>query len=281
MAELSQEVERVVREVLASMGLAPTATESSCATACRGTTSNPSLLADRGSAGQLGQAVSPGGAGPDNKLSQAVAHPSSTQQAKRASGDLVIQSRVVTLKDLPERLDRVRRLIVPPRAVVTPSVRDLARRYHVAVVHATHEMGATNNGSGLKVPMILTGTSYDPAPLVKVLTDEGYNVATERLDCLIASTDRMKEEFRGGLALGLLLTRHAAAAMCLANRLAGIRAVRGTKAEEVAAESAAIGANVLVADPEARGFFPMRQLVVQFLRGGPRECPKVFCDRLG
>jgi hypothetical protein len=244
MAELSQEVERVVREVLASMGLAP---------AAGATGSLPA------SAGASRAAVS--------------------DSAKPASGDLVVQSRVVTLKDLPERLDRVRRLIVPPRAVVTPSVRDLADRYRVVVVHATHE--TVTNGSGLRVPMILTGTSYDPAPLVKALADEGYSVATQNMDCLIASTDRMKEELRGGPALGLLLTKHAAAAMCLANRLAGIRAVRGARVEEVAAESAAIGANVLVVAPEAQGFFPMRQMVVQFLRGGSRECPKVFRERLG
>jgi hypothetical protein len=49
----------------------------------------------------------------------------------------------------------------------------------------------------------------------------------------------------------------------------------------VAADAAAVGANVLVVDPAAQGPFAMRQILRQFLRGWPRSCPGVFSERLG
>ncbi len=68
--------------------------------------------------------------------------------------------------------------------------------------------------------------------------------------------------------------------MCLANRRAGVRAIRGAAVEAVAADAAAVGANVLIVDTSAAGFFAVRQLVGRFLRGGVRECPEVFRKQL-
>jgi len=80
--------------------------------------------------------------------------------------------------------------------------------------------------------------------------------------------------------LGVLLTRHAAAGLCLANRLRGVRAVTGVEAPAVAVATAAIGANLLVMNPLVGSFFQLKQMVTEFCRGGARPCPEVFRARL-
>jgi hypothetical protein len=68
--------------------------------------------------------------------------------------------------------------------------------------------------------------------------------------------------------------------MCLANRQRGVRAVSGADAAAVAAAATAVGANLLVVDPAAAGFFQLKQMAAEFCRGGVRACPAVFRDRL-
>ena len=228
MAEPASQLERIVLEVLADMGLAPR----------------------------------PGPAGATGP----------------AEGDLIVERRVVTLADLPERLDGVRRVVVPPGAVVTPSVRDALHRRHLPLIFGTPTTQASAGSP--RVILMTLGAKHDPAPLVKDLAGEGFAVEPRRVDCLIAATDQLAGELRPGGTLGVLLTGHAAAALCLANRLAGVRAVRAATVEGVSADAEAVGANLLVVDPAAQGSFPTRQMVLRFLRTGPWECPQVFRQRL-
>ena len=96
------------------------------------------------------------------------------------------------------------------------------------------------------------------------------------LDCLIVATEQLAAETARSDTLGVLLTPHTAAGLCLANRLRGLRAVTGGDAPAVAAAAAAVGANVLVVDPRAGTFFQLKQMVAEFCRGGVRPCPAVF-----
>ncbi len=110
---------------------------------------------------------------------------------------------------------------------------------------------------------------------------EGFRVEGFNTDCLIAATDQLAQELSQPDTLGVLLSRHVAAGLCLANRLRGIRAIGGGDAPSVAAAAAAVGANLLVADPQAGSFFQLKQIVTEFARGGVRPCPDVFGEKLG
>ena len=113
------------------------------------------------------------------------------------------------------------------------------------------------------------------------LAREGLTVESSASDCIIAATDQLASETAQPNTLGVLLTRHTAAGLCLANRLPGVRAVAGADAPAVATAAAAVGANVLVADPDAGTFFQLKQIVTEFCRCGVRPCPEVFRARLG
>lgn len=239
MADLPIDVEKVVREVLAEMGLAP----------------DPSPAKGKGK-----RETAPGAKGEGSK-------------------ELTVGSRVVTLAELGDRLDSVHSVVVSAGAVVTPAVRDELLRRNIALVYAEPE--PLQRPGRPRLAAFATGTNFDPASMLKGLHEEGIAADCQRLDCLIATVDALVVELAKPGTLGLLLTEHVAAALCLANRVRGVRAAAGLDAASVARDSAAVGANLLVADPAAAGPFVLKQMVVQFCRHGPRDCPKVFLQRLG
>lgn len=239
MSELAETIERVVREVLARMGH------------------------------NVAAAPPP--------AAQVNSQPASVPQE---DGDkLVLNRRVVTLADLPERIKTVRRVIVPPGAVLTPAVRDELQQRHITLIVGDAD-GAAARATANVVLMVAAAT-YDPAALAGALEREGYAVEPRRNDCLIRATDQLAANLKSGSATAVLMTAHPAAAACLANRHAAVRAILGVRADRVAGEAASVGANLLVVDPAAMGFFALKQMAGQFLRGGPRQCPEVFKKQLG
>ncbi len=192
-------------------------------------------------------------------------------------GELVLTSRVVSIDELSGRLDSVRRVVVSRRAVVTPAVRDELLRRGIALEYVDP---SDSRKEAVRLAMITLGTDFDPAPLAAALDREGFSVERSDSDCLIAAVDELAKETSRSDTLGVLLTPHTAAGLCLANRLPGVRAIGGFCAPEVARAAAAVGANLLVADPRAGSFFQLKQIVAEFARGGTRSCPAVFSERL-
>jgi hypothetical protein len=197
---------------------------------------------------------------------------------EKADGEFVLSCRVVTVSEVAGRLGTMRRLVVPARAVVTPAVRDELRRRDIRLVYAAPAPAAA--GYTVRLCLLSVGRPFEPAPLAAALAAEGVEMQAGALDCLLAATDRLALEVVQEGTLGLLLTEHTAAALCLANRRRGVRAILGADAAAVAAAAAAVGANLLVVDPAATGSFPLKQMAAEFCRGGTRRCPEVFRERL-
>lgn len=244
MAEPTIDIEQVVREVLRALGqTAPLAP--------------PVPLSSNGR----------GGAG--------VVPPSVTQ----TEGQLVVSDRVVTLTQLDGRLNGIRQVVVPPQAVVTPAVLDELARRNVTLSFASAQPESLVQT--LRLVVVATGTKFDPARLVAALKKTSFLVVPHTLDCVMASCDVLAHQLSQGKTLGLLLTRYTSPALCLANRLAGVRAVAAVDAVTVRRAAKMVGANLLVVDPEAGSLFSLRQMVTEFCRDGVRQCPEVFRKRLG
>ncbi len=257
MAQPSIDVDRVVREVLAELGHAPAAADDDVgchAHACVGLEGTRQKPAEHAHA-SVGMAPDEGG-----------------------DGELVLACRVVTLAEVEGRLEAVRRLVVPPGAVITPAVRDELLRRNVALGFAA--AGETQPASTLRLVVVAAAGQFDPAALIAALTKAGVAVERQTCDGLIAAGDRLAVEVGRPDTLGLLLTGETAAGLCLANRHKGVRAVSGTDREAVSAAVDALGANLLVLDPGAGGIFRLQQIVTEFCRGGIRPCPEVFRERL-
>jgi hypothetical protein len=186
--------------------------------------------------------------------------------------DLVLSGRVVTMAEVAGRLESVRRLVVLRQAVVTPAVRDELLCRGIALARADSARG--HLAAVIRLVVMASGTEFRPAGLMSALAGEGFDVELQTSDCLIDAADQLADELAKPNTLGVLLTADAAAGLCLANRLRGIRAVADASAAD------AVGANLLIVDPKASNFFQLKQMVAEFCRGGVRPCPEVFRTRL-
>lgn len=202
--------------------------------------------------------------------------------AEKTVGDgrLVVSRAVVTLAEVSGLLAEIRQVVVPARAVVTPAVRDELKRRGIALVFGPPGARGAAAGS-IRLVMMMSCSAADPAPVVDALRREGLGVELRTSECLIDAVDQVAAELGQGNTLGAVATEHAAAALCLANRLSGVRAVLGTDPRWVAAETAAVGANLLVLNPAALSTFQWKQLVSRFCRAPVHECPAAFRQRLG
>lgn len=203
--------------------------------------------------------------------------PQSRDVDSQHEGDLVLTARVVSINELHGRLDSVRRVVVRRRAIVTPAVRDELLRRGIALEYSDSDEDAK---PAVRLALIVAATEFDPAALAAALDRDGFRVDRSESDCLIAAVDELAGEVSRPDTLGVLLTSHTAAGLCLANRLAGVRAIIGTNTAETTRSAAAVGANMLVVNPAAGGFFQLKQIVAEFARGGVRPCPTVFRERL-
>jgi hypothetical protein len=194
-------------------------------------------------------------------------------------GQLVVDARLVTLADIAGRLADVKQVVIPPRAVVTPTVRDELRRRNIALVHAAPAKAKA--AGAVRLVLVNTSKRFDAATLEQVLGEEGVAVESQRSDCLIAATDLLAGELVKADTVGTLVARHADAALCLANRHPGVRAVLAGDLRQAVAACEAVGANLLVLNPAHAALFQLRQILSQFCRDGVRECPEVFRKRLG
>ena len=197
------------------------------------------------------------------------------------SRELVLTGRVVTLTETEGRLDGVCRLVVPARAVVTPAVRDELGQRDILLTFASASGEKAAAGNDIKLVVVTVGTSFDPESLSDLLESEGVEVTARQCDCLIEATDEFSRGLGESNTLGMLVTKHTAAGLCLANRHPGVRAVLGLDAATAASDVASVGANLLVVDPDTIGPFQLKRMAIQFCRGGPAVCPEVFGNRLG
>jgi hypothetical protein len=189
----------------------------------------------------------------------------------------VIHARVITMAELTP-LDGVRRLVVPKGAVVTPAVQDELRGRGIDLVQSDHAAGEP--AAAIRIVVGPLSADFDPAMLLAAMRREGFLAKCSTVACLIAAVDKLAADVSHGDTLGVLLTSHVAAAVCLANRLPGVRAIADGGGTAVAVAATSVSANLLVADPKAGSLFQLKRMVVDFVRDGVRPCPEVFQQRL-
>lgn len=185
--------------------------------------------------------------------------------------------RVVPVDALAGRLSGLRRLVVRRGAVVTPAVRDLLRQHAVDLVTAIDGRGIRH--AEVPLALLTVACHYDPAPLVASLTRE-VTIARIPASDLVGGVDALAARVGCGGWLGLLVTEQTAAALCLANRHAEVRAAAVAGAEEVDEVTRAIGANVLVVSPADRGTAALAAVARAFCQQGPQPCPAALHSAL-
>ncbi len=195
-----------------------------------------------------------------------------------AERELVIDSPVVSAAALDGKLAGVRRVLIRPRAVLTPSARDLLRGWGVAIATLVAPAGEARPGR----PLVLATaeTDFDTAWLIRLLARKGVRSEPIARSGLVSAMGELAERVRMNGELGLMLCDCAAAAICLGNRHKGVRAVWGADRAATAKAARAVGANLLAIEPAGKGPFEIVQIVESFLAAGGGACPERFITQL-
>ncbi len=286
-ARMNELVEQIVREVMSRLALeravAAPADRAPAAAVKDGEAAACSAAAERSSS----QAASSGGrdAARTDGRQQAVELPPASVGggADRSNDQLYVPGKVVALADLADHLDRVRCVSVTSGAVVTPAVRDELQRRGIALRYVS------GGGSGacetpiiaaeLSVQLVIHQGCFDERAL-RTLRIDGASIAVASSECVIEACDAAARAVLERQALAVVMTRYAAAALCLANRTPQVRAVAARDSAELKSAMSMVGANVVVIDPDAVGSFIAGRLLREVAVIGRRACPRAFGSRL-
>ena len=210
------------------------------------------------------------------KLGQGVAVEKVTEKVPEKTPR--ISAKVVTLEEL-KKLGNVKRLIVPEKAVITPAVRDEIHKRNIEIVTEKAKGRSLETGK-LKVWLALHLQKKEPAALFDFLA-KNYELEKAAFECILQTMDAAAEKLAVApqQTLCAVLTDYSAAAMCIANRQASIRAVLGTDPALIKTDADQIGANLLVVDPVRCGPYKTQSLLKIFVSEGVRNVPKSLFSR--
>lgn len=167
-----------------------------------------------------------------------------------AAAGHAVSDAVVTLAVLERLPPGTRRVIVPARAVLTPSARERAADAGIAIVRQQPAV-ASAAVAGRPFLVAHAACTADPAAkaaaIARAVAGAAHLPATGLADVLAALA---LHAGRDG-ARGVLLTGRPALAVAAANRHPSLRAVTGTDATRLVSAAADCAANLLVVDPVA------------------------------
>jgi hypothetical protein len=201
-----------------------------------------------------------------------------SDSATQSAGELHLDDDVVSTATLAGLSAAVQSVSLRRGAVITPAARDLLRDKKIALAYRT----ATATAVAGKAELLLgvANTRFRADELVKALSRQPITVRQMSASGLFDLIAEIAKGLAGNQKLAILMTEDAAAAICLANRNAGVRAVAAHDGRTVASAVRSVGANMLIVDPSGRSLFQLKDIATRFAAGGPRTCPEMWRGRL-
>lgn len=200
--------------------------------------------------------------------------PPAVQPAQHSA---ILRDRLVTVETIARLGAEVQSVQAPRRAIVTPAARDLLREKKITLQFGDAEVSA--RPSSLKVALGVAETSFEPATLVTNLRKRGLAVEQTARIGLVGVVDALVERARLGGERAALFTGETEAALCLANRSPGIRAVHCGCLPSVRRALRKIGPNLLIVEPRGKSQHLLDQMLGEFCAGAS-VCPSTFQARL-
>lgn len=198
---------------------------------------------------------------------------------RQEPGTLDIQERVVTVATLAGQVERARRVTVLQRAVVTPAARDFLSERKIELVRRSE---ATRTTEAPASHLLVGVAEVQVEPSRWLYASLGRRIEFEQLPstCLTSVVDALAEPVARWERCGLLFTASPEAAVCLANRKSGVRAILATNVDGVKRARQSMAANLLVVEPAAHSPFAVRQMAAALLAPGTYTCDEVIQSRL-
>ncbi len=196
----------------------------------------------------------------------------------QTNGELSLDDHVVSMSTLAGMPSGVRSVALRRGTVVTPAARDLLRARKIALAYRTAPVQPAKG----KVELLLgvANTRYRTDELVRLLSRLPITVRQSATSTLYDLIAELTKELAENQKLAILFTDDVAAAVCLGNRNAGVRAATARDSREAAAAVRSVGANLLIVDPTGRNLYQVKDIAVRFVAGGPAVCPEIWRGRL-
>lgn len=200
------------------------------------------------------------------------------EETKIDSSELHLESKVVTLTEIEGRLESVRKLLVPNRAVVTPAVKDELRKRGITLhFHAKHETPTETKTAiekrDTRIWVALHAISNEPKAVLEMLR-KNHAVAPQTFDCIVHTVEAAVTEIVSPCVSGVIMTGAPAVGLCLANRHETLRAVFAWDVQRLKIDLKQLGPNLLILDPETSGVYKTQEFLKTFLANDSRNAPK-------
>jgi hypothetical protein len=193
---------------------------------------------------------------------------------------LLWPKRVLSADDVTRNLNGHRELVLSPRAVVTPLAAEHLRSNGVRVSRKAEEPKPANGatwGYGQERPFPVVQTA------VQALDREGVALkelpAQEGLVCRWAKA-LAECVGRGECQGGVIFCTDPGLICCVANNVAGLRAVPVTTVSQAARATLSLGANLLAVELPGRTFFEVRQILRTVCACDGPACPSPVAETL-
>ncbi|MBS0207429.1 MAG: hypothetical protein JSS27_00610 [Planctomycetes bacterium] len=201
-------------------------------------------------------------------------HVASETKPKTPSDTVSIAGQVITVAALDGRLTGKSKLQVNAKAVITPAARDLLKAAGVTVVRGTAGAAAS---AALNVVIGRAQSRADAATLVAALRSQKLNLEQVAQTGLVDSVGALAIEAARGGKLAVLVTEATSAALCLANRRAGVRAALVDGQSDVNELAGTLGANFLIVSLRGASAYQLgRAIAAVATWPGERGCPKLL-----
>jgi ribose 5-phosphate isomerase RpiB len=186
-------------------------------------------------------------------------------------------NRVLTAECLARLLDGQAELVVAEKTIVTPLAADELKRRGITLVRRRAETAAEKSESRAIWSVVMERADSMISSVMVSLDRERLSI---RLSSLTSQPDTARwamaaaNEVVSGKSKGIVaITQNPCLCCCIANKLAGIRAVAVASAVQATQALKTIGANLLALDSAGRTFFELRQILRTAALSGQAGCP--------
>ena len=194
--------------------------------------------------------------------------------------------RVISLADLKQLPADARGIQVSSDALITPAAKDELRDRGVQIVRG--QQNSTTKTTERSATSLVIGTVEATTGKFATVIDQaiaGLRKQKQQIEQLprlplAEQIDALVDPVVRGGRRGVLVTSEVSAALCLANRHSGMRAVLGTTKNSVRRDVERLAANLLVVDPAARSTFEVMQLIGEFAKAEAGSNAEAWQSRL-
>ncbi|GHT19355.1 hypothetical protein FACS1894189_8110 [Planctomycetales bacterium] len=159
---------------------------------------------------------------------------------------IYLDSRVVSLAEINERLGTSKKLYISPKSILTPSAKDEIRKRKIEVAV---KLPSTNAASCSEIWIAV----HKPAvllPSVLIRLKKEFNLIQNSFDTLTELISEAKKQLSNENTHGIALTKQSASALCSASRSGVLRPILGIDPKQTAEDAAEVDANFLIIHPQ-------------------------------